>query len=56
MKTNVVKSLKMAEDLVRRDKELAHKKLDDPVLTEEITKHKLNINKLKENITKFMDK
>jgi hypothetical protein len=39
MKTNVVKSLKIAEELTKKDKDsILPRKIDDPMLKEEITK------------------
>ena len=38
MKTNVVKSLKMAEDLLKKEKDIVIPKTIDPKITEELTK------------------
>lgn len=53
MKTNIAKSLRFAEEIKGKEKEIVL--IDDKKMNESINKEKSNLNRIKENVSKLMN-
>jgi hypothetical protein len=58
MKTNIAKTLKLAEDLSKREKEKKYNinNAEDKQIADSIDKEKMNIKRIQENISKLLVK